>query len=124
MHVTGSASVFAGGASLNGGAAEEESSGTTSKRERKINVRQPVRCKVKSKEPGRATQPSSFSLERVEAWSIPLSASSLQGMPTPLCSPAGDQEKTITRTTVHFRDLAESEYNYRALPPGTRPLPW
>lgn len=26
-----------------------------------------------------------------------------------------DQEKTITRTTVHFRDLDESEYNYRVL---------
>ena len=39
---------------MNGGTVEEESSGMTSKRERKINVRQPVRCKVKSKEPGRA----------------------------------------------------------------------
>ena len=52
LSVTGSASIFTGGGPLNGGAAGEESSGTTSKRERKINVGQPVRCKVKSKEPG------------------------------------------------------------------------
>lgn len=35
-----------------------------------------------------------------------------------------DQEKTITRTTVHFRDLDESEYNYRVLSLLARPLPW
>ncbi|KAK1119869.1 hypothetical protein K0M31_012946 [Melipona bicolor] len=54
LNVAGSASIFTGATPLNGGAAEEESSGTTSKRERKINVRRAVRCKVKSKEPGRA----------------------------------------------------------------------
>lgn len=67
----------------------------------------------------------SFSPEKGEsrvASVVARDANQPTNQPTLLCR--RDQEKTITRTTVHFRDLDESKYNYRVLSLLARPLPW
>lgn len=74
-----------------------------------------VRCKVKSKD-----RSPSFSLtgKKEERQVASAAFVARDGRTNPPCVALlcrRDQEKTITRTTVHFRDLDESEYNYRVL---------